>query len=183
MKVGFNVKWGYNEIEIPINQGKPIYDEQSKGLSELKDKTFTIINRIPTSASNAQIISYKKYTLNNCDFQNGIYDRTTNTMVYKANTWTAWLNDWQNYKPPTWLEGGYYALTDDEKANCFTANVGDLLVFGKIPDIAPTTTQEFQKLVEKYKNQGGTITSSEAYINYKSNGTPWRTNHIELIKG
>ena len=183
VKVGFDVKWGHNEIEIPINQGQPIYQDSGKGLSRLKDKTFTIINRIPTSASNAQIIKWKKHTLQNCDMQDGIFDKSNQTMVYKANTWTAWLEDWKHFKSPNWLEGGYYILADDEKDDYYTANVGDLLIFGDIPDLAPVSEQEFQKLVAKYKNMGGQLTSSEAYVNYRPNGTPWRTNHIEIIKG
>lgn len=52
--------------------------------------------------------------------QNGIYDRTSGSMVYKANTFTAYINDWEVYRPPNWLDGGYYVLSDDEKENCFT---------------------------------------------------------------
>lgn len=183
IKVEFDVKFGKNKIEIPINQGKPIYLDSGSGLSKLKDKTFTIINRIPTSASNAQIIGWKKHTLHNCDMQDGIFDKSSQAMIYRANTWTAWLDKWDKYKAPNWLDGGYYSLADDEKDNYFTANVSDLLIFGDIPDLAPTNEKEFQTLVTKYKNMGGQLTSSEAYINYRPNGTPWKTNHIEIIKG
>ena len=152
-------------------------------LSNLKDKTFTIINRIPTSASNAQIVGYKKYILYGCDVQNGFFDKSTGTMMYKANTWTAWLSDWKAFKEASWLNGGYYALADKDKGNYFTVNIGDLIVCEDIPDLAPTTIQEFQALVTKYKDNGGTVSSAQAYINYKSDGTPWKTNHIEAIKG
>lgn len=151
-------------------------------LSNLKDKTFTIFNRIPMSASNAQIIGYKKYTLYGCDVQNVFFDKSTGTMMYKANTWTAWLSDWKAFKEASWLNGGYYALPNDDKNNYYTANNGDLLIFGAVEDLAPTNTQEFQALVTKYKDLGGLISSANAYINYKD-GKPWKTNHIELIKG
>ena len=104
-------------------------------------------------------------------------------MVYKANTFTAYIYDWEQYKSPNWLNGGYYALADKDKGNYFTVNIGDLIVFADIPDTVPTTLQEFQTLVTKYKDNGGTVSSAQAYINYKSNGTPWKTNHIEAIKG
>ena len=154
-------------------------------LSRLKDKTFTIINRIPTSATNAQIIAYKKHILSGCDVQTGFYDKTSGTMIYKANTWTAWLSDWKNYRVPSWLENGYYSMASDVKDNFYTANNGDLLIFADIPDIVPNTTQEFQALVTKYKDLGGLITSANAYINYhdKEHKKPWKINHIELIKG
>ena len=151
-------------------------------LTKLKDKVFTIINRIPTSANNAQITAYRKHILAGCDVQTGFFDKSTGTMVYKANTWTAWTDDWGNYKTPSWLDGGYYALASDKKDGYFTANNGDLLIFDNIPDLAPTTTQEFQALVTKYKDLGGLITAANIYINFKDDN-PWKTNHIELIKG
>ena len=151
-------------------------------MSRLKNKTFTIINRIPTSPENAQIAAYEKYLLKGCDFRLGFFDKSAEAIVYKSNTWTAWLDDWQHYKSPTWLDGGYYALTADEKNGFYTANNGDLLIFADISDDAPRNTSEFQALVSKYKDLGGLISSAEAYINYNSK-KPWKTNHIELIKG
>ena len=149
-------------------------------LSKLMNKTFTIINRIPTSDRNAHIAEYKKYTLYGCDVQDGFFDKSSGTMVYKSNVWTAWVGDWQHYKPPTWTDGGYY---NDAKDGYYTANNGDLLIFADIPDAAPTNEQEFQKLTVKYKNMSGLIITARAYINYKANGKPWKTNHIELTKG
>lgn len=151
-------------------------------LSKLMNKTFTIINRIPTSDSNAHPAAYKKHTLQGCDVQTGFFDKSSGTTVYKSNVWTAWFSDWQHYKLPAWTDGGYYNLTDDEKDGYYTANNGDLLIFGDIPDAVPTNEQEFQKLTAKYKNTGGLITTARAYINYKADGKPWKTNHIELIK-
>lgn len=181
MKIGFDVKWGHNEIEIPVNQGKPIYDSHAKGLSRLKNKMFTIINRIPTSADDPQITAWVKRVIDGCDVQNGLYDKTNGTMIYKSNTWTAWVDDWERYKPPMWVDDGFYALAD--KTGFYTANTGDLLIFGAIDDPAPTTTQEFQTLMTKYRDMGGLITGVQAYINYRLDGTPWRTNHIEIVKG
>lgn len=149
--------------------------------SNLKNKTFTIINQIPQSAAVATKTAWKKNTVGNCGMINGIIDRTTGTMIHKANTFTAFIGEWKKYKAPNWLDGGYYALSD--KDNYFTVNIGDLIVFADIPDLAPTTMQEFQTLVTKYKDNGGTVSSAQAYINYKSDGTPWKTNHIEAIKG
>ena len=102
-------------------------------------------------------------------------------MIYRANSWTAWIGDWQHYREPDWLDGGYYTLTD--KTLYYTANAGDLLIFSDIPDAVPASEQEFQALVTKHKNAGGILSSVQAFINYKQNGTPWRTNHIEIVKG
>lgn len=150
-------------------------------LSKLMNKTFTIINRIPASANNAQITAYKKYLLIGCGVQGGFIDKSSGTMVYKSNVWTAWISDWRHYKPPTWTDSGYYGMSS--KDGFYTASNGDLLIFADISDAAPETSQEFQTLVNKYKDMGGLITAANPYINYNATGMPWKTNHIELIKG
>lgn len=151
-------------------------------LSEIKDKTFTIINQIPTSETTSAKIKWVKKILNFCGKQNGLQGKTNETMLNKSNSWTAYVGDWKRFKEPNWSDTGYYSINDVENSDFYTANVGDLLVFDEIPDAAPDSMQEFQRLVQKYKDIGGLITSVEVYINYKSNGAAWKTNHIELIK-
>lgn len=152
-------------------------------MSDLFSETFTIINQIPQSQTQANKVKWKKHFIKQCDRRNGIFDKSNGTMAYKANAWSVWCKDWKKYKPPIWTAGGYYALGDDEKDDFFTANIGDLIIFAEIPDVEPTTVQEFQALVTKYKDNGGTITQAQSYINYHANGTTWATNHIEMIKG
>ena len=152
-------------------------------LSDLNGQVFTIINQIPQSQTVATKTAWKKHTLTDCGKRDGLYDKSSGTMLYRANAWTAYIQNWQRYKKPNWLDGGYYALTEDEKEEYFTVNVGDLLIFADIPDAAPATLQEFNVLRDKYKDMGGVITGAEVYISYKPNGTPWATNHVEAIKG
>ena len=152
-------------------------------LSNLNHETFTIINQIPQAPNIATKIAWKKHTLVSCDKRDGLYDKSSGTMVYKANSFTAYIKDWQSYKQPNWLKNGFYSLTDVDKNGYYTANVGDLIIFADIPDIAPTTIAEFAGLTQKYKDIGGIISGVNVYINYKPDGTPWKTNHIELIKG
>lgn len=152
-------------------------------MSNLFSETFTIINQIPQSPTVPTKVLWKKHFITNCDRRDGIFDRSTGTMAYKANAWTVWCKDWEKYKPPIWTADGYYTLGDDEKDDYFTANVGDLIVFAEIPDIVPTTVAEFQALVNKYRENGGQITQAQSYINYHADGRPWATNHIEMIKG
>lgn len=152
-------------------------------LSNLNDKTFTIINQIPTSETVSAKIKWVKKILRFCGKQNGLYGKTNETMLNKSNAWTAYIGDWERFKEPNWSDDGYYSINDIENSEYYTANVGDLLIFGEITDAAPNSMQEFQRLVQKYKDGGGLITSVETYINYKADGTAWKTNHIELIKG
>lgn len=183
MKIPFQAKFGVNTIDLPINTGDKLYFDNASGLTEFNGETYTIINRIPKSAGTAETARFQKYTLNHCGRQGGIYDRTSGQMFYKANTWTVYLCDWQTFRPPNWMDGGYYALSESEQEKYFTANVGDLLIFADVSDAAPASISEFSALAAKYKDCGGMITGTEVYIRYKPNGTPWKTNHIEVVKG
>lgn len=152
-------------------------------LSNLNRETFTIINQVPQSPSVSTKINWKKYTLTGCSKLDGILDKSSGTLVYKANVFTAYLTDWQHYKSPNWLDNGYYSIADADKSEYYTANVGDLIIFANIPDLAPATAAEFTALTQKYKDIGGLISGVNAYINYKPSGMPWATNHIEVVKG
>ena len=183
MKIGFTPKYGYNEIEIPVQEGKKLYPLSGEGLSNLNHETFTIINQIPQAPNVATKIKWHKAVLKDCAKRDGLFDKSSGTMVYRANTFTAFVGDWERYKAPLWLEDGFYAMADVDKVGFYTANVGDLIIFAEIPDEAPTTTTEFTALTQKYKDMGGVISGVNTYINYKPNGEAWSTNHIELIKG
>lgn len=182
IKVPFKVKYGQNVIEIPINTGDKVYHDNASGLAEFNKDVFTIINQVPESQTVPTKTAWKKHRLLQCCKRDGLYDKTSGQMSYKANTWTAYIRDWHDYKPPLWVNGGYYAMSEAEQDGCFTVNVGDLLIFADIPDDTPTTLQEFVLLQNKYKDSGGIITGVEVYIQHKPDGTPWKTNHIEVIK-
>lgn len=182
IKIEFDVKYGKNTIEIPINAGDKQFLDCGRGLSNLFDKTFTIINQIPTSETVSTKIAWKKHIISKCDVAEGIYDKSSGTMVYNANTFTAYLKNWEKFREPNFSENGYYYLynTDD---TLYTASVGDLLILREIQDPEPTSAKEFNALRTKYSNEGGILTGKESFLNYRPNGTPWKTNHIELIKG
>lgn len=152
-------------------------------LSVLNNEVFTIINQIPQSPTVPTKIKWKKNKLGLCDKKDGLYDKSSGTMIYKANAFTVFTKDWERYRAPHWLDNGFYSLADVDKNGLYTANVGDLIIFADIPDEAPTTTAEFTALTQKYKDIGGVISGVNVCINYKPNGDPWKTNHIELVKG
>lgn len=183
IKVTVRPKYGQFDIDIPVNTGEKLYPDSGKGLSDLFAETFTIFMQIPTSQTQATVRKWIKHTIRHCDRRDGIFDKSTGTMAYKANSWTVMCKDWQTYKKPLWVDGGYYTLPDYEKEEYWTANVGDLVVFADVEDVAPTSTTEFNALRTKYKDNGGQITSAQEYINYRPNGKAWQSNHIEMIKG
>lgn len=152
-------------------------------LSDLFSDTYTIINQIPASETNAAKVAFKMRRITMCGKKDGLYDKSSETMIYRTNTWTVRTKDWRLYRKPVWTESGYYFLSDDEKAQYFTVCPGDLLIFGEINDSAPVSITEFNELRDKYRNNGGIITGSEVFINYRADGSPWVTNHIKIIKG
>ena len=151
-------------------------------LSNLCDKTFTLINQLPKSQDCGQSVMWIKHTLNHCDKKSGLYDKSSNQTFYKDDVWTARIKDWKSYVAPGWLIGEYYALDEGEQQNCFTVNIGDLIIFADIPDKVPTNTAEFIALRDKYSINGGIITAVEVNIRFKPNGKPWRTNHIKVVR-
>lgn len=175
-------KYGKSDLTFPITVHDTIYLDNAIGLSNLYKDIFTIINQIPESQTISTKIAWKKHALAHCGKRDGLYDKSSGQMIYKASTWTAYVYDWQRYKNPLWTSGGYYALSDSEKDNFFTVDAGDLLIFADIPEAAPKSIAEFNALRDKYKTCGGIVTGCEAYINYKPNGKPWKTNHIEVIR-
>lgn len=144
-------------------------------------KTYTIINQIPTSATNSEKVAFKIHKLQNCFKRNSVQSASSNTLVYNNNSFTTFCYDWQHYKEPTFLDGGYYAIED--KSNYFTVNTNDFIVFADIEDAEPTGIAEFEALKQKHKDIGGVITGKEVFINFDENDEPLQTNHIEIIKG
>lgn len=151
-------------------------------LSNLYNQTYTIINQIPTSQKNAKKRLWVKRYLKHCDKIGGVYDKTSGVLFLSDEAFTVYIKDWEHYRPAVWTNGGYYTLPDNTKSEYFTAARGDLIIFDKINDPAPVNGEEFDALIDKYKGMGGTLSDVMDYINYKNDGTPWRTNHIELIK-
>lgn len=178
IKVSFNVKYGKNVIDIPINTGQKTYiDNAPTGLSELNGNTYTIINRVPLNNNSSK--KWVKHLLTNCGKKDGIYDKSQETMIYKNNTFTVYCNNWQEYLMPA----QYYNLSEAEQEEYYTAAPKDLIIFAPIEDTAPISTVEFETLKKKYSSQCAEITGVEIYVQYHNDGSPWRTNHIELIRG
>ena len=151
-------------------------------LSNLYDQTFTMINQIPASQDNPAKTAWTKRLLAGCDKVDGIYDKSSGGIVFKSSAFTVYCKDWEKYRAPLFTADGYYSLYRSDET-LYTANIGDLILFAAVDDPAPASVAEFNALRDKYRNCGGVITACECYINYKPDGTPWRTNHIEIVKG
>lgn len=158
MKVGFNVKYGYNEIEIPITE-KTVPKFQKNGMTDLFSSKITIYNDIPSDGVNAR--RFDRFVIDLCNIQKGILQNADGTIEKVVNAITITTKDIEHYKPS--LE--YRYLPIDEKEKYYTVQVNDVVIFGEVDDVATTRRELDTLLEEKYKNNGFLVTAVNEYLN------------------
>ena len=156
MKVGFKVKYGYNEIEIPIPD-TTVSKFQKTGKTDLFKKKITIYNDIPSDGVNPR--RFDRFVVSFCNEQKGIMQNADGTIEKVPNAIMIETKDVEHYKSPF----EYSLIPADEKDKYFTANVNDFVVLAEVDDII-TTAREFQDLQSKYKNNGFSVTAVNEYI-------------------
>lgn len=156
MKVGFNVKYGYNEIEIPITE-KTVPKFNEDALTDFFAKKVTIYNDIPSDGVNPR--RFDRFVMNDCSVQGGFVEKADGTIQQIANAKTIICKDVERYKEP--LE--YAKLPVDEKDSYFTVQIDDFVIFGEVDDVV-TTSREFETLQKKYAKNGFSITAVTPYI-------------------
>ena len=156
MKVKFKVKYGINEIDIPIqSQQRPTFDKG--GMTDLWKHKVTIYNDVPADAVNAR--RFDRFVIDRCNIQGGIVSRADGTIENIVNAVTVITKDVDHYKQP--ME--YAKLPVDMKENFYTVQVGDFLVLAEVDDIV-TTSREFAELQNKYSANGIVVRSVSANI-------------------
>ena len=157
LKVGFKVKYGYNEIEIPITEEtKPKYHPYGK--NDKFTQKITIYNDIPSDGVNDR--HFDRFVIDKCFIYGGSAERSANGTIQNiVNAQTVITKDIEHYKPP--ME--YLRLPADEKNNFYTVQANDFIVFGEVEDVV-TTSFEFRDLQDKYEKNGMSVTSVNSYI-------------------
>ena len=156
MKVGFKVKYGYNEIEIPITENtRPSF--QMDSMTDLWKHKVTIYNDIPKTAVEDR--HFHRFVIDLCNIQGGIVSKADGTIENIVNAVTVISKDVDRYKTP--LE--YAKLPVDIREEYYTVQVGDFIVLAEVDDIV-TTSREFAELQEKYKDNGIVVRSVSANI-------------------
>ena len=156
MKIGFKVKYGYNEIEIPIIE-KVVLNSRRNNSTNLFNNKVTIYNDIASDGVSPR--RFDRFVIDLCNIQKGIMQNADGTIEKVVNAQTITTKDIEHYKTP--LE--YALLPADLKDNYFTANVNDFVVLAEVDDVV-TTSKEFQDLQSKYKNNGFSVTAVNEYI-------------------
>ena len=156
MKISFDVKYGRNEIEIPITENTvPKYTPYN-----LKNKFInrvTIFNDIPSDGVSAR--RFDKFVIDKCIIYNQMSEGADGTIQKIINAQNVITKDIEHYKTPT----EYAQIPVDEKDNYYTVQVDDFVVLDEVDDVI-TTAKEFQNLQQKYKTKGFSVTSVNASI-------------------
>lgn len=167
MKVGFEIKYGYNEIEIPITEEtKPKY--RPFGKSDKYTDKITIYNDIPSDGVNPR--RFDRFVVDKCLIYNQMTENADGTIQRVINAQNVITKDTEHYKSPS----DYRRLPVDEKEKHYTVQVDDFVVLAEVDDVVDSG-REFQELQEKYRDNGFSVTAVSAYLK----GT--NTNNIHIM--
>lgn len=156
MKFGFDVKFGYNEIDIPIEDGiKPKF--KPYGVKNKFIYKVTIYNDIPSDGVNLR--RFDRFVIDKCLIYNQVSEGADGTIQKIINAQNVITKDVEHYKDPV----AYKRLPSDEKDNFYTVQIDDFVVLGEVDDVV-TTSKEFQTLQQKYKDNGFSVTAVNASI-------------------
>lgn len=156
MRVSFDVKYGRNVIDVPIPERAR--HRFSDGSTNLFADIVTIYNDIPKNAVEDR--HFDRHIIPLCNVQGGYVDKANGTIQNIVNAKTVITKAVDAYKSPM----DYAALPVDQRADYYTAQIGDFVVLGEVDDVV-TTAAEFAALQQKYKNNGLKVTSVSANIN------------------
>lgn len=126
-------------------------------MTDLYKQKVTIYNDIPKNAVEER--HFDKFVVDKCNIQGGLVNEANGTITNIVNAKSVITRDINRYKTP--LE--YAELPVDIRADYYTAQIGDFVVFAEVDDVV-TTASEFSQLQTKYRNNGMKITSVSANI-------------------
>lgn len=121
-------------------------------MTDLYTQKVTIYNDIPKNAVEDR--HFDRFVVEKCNIQGGLVNEANGTITNIVNAKSVITRDVKRYKTP--LE--YAGLPVDIRADYYTAQIGDFVVFAEVDDVV-TTASEFSQLQTKYRNNGMKITS------------------------
>lgn len=157
MKVGFNVKYGRNEIDIPVEGYLKSLKDHSLGLKNKFTDKITIYNDIP--ADDVNLRHFDRFVIDKCLIYNQISEGADGTIQRIVNSQNVITKDVEHYKSPS----EYKELPEYEKSNYYTVQIDDFVVLGEVDDVV-TTSREYQQLQERYSDNGFLVTAVNASI-------------------
>lgn len=127
-------------------------------MTELFNKKITIFNDIEADGNVPRV--FDRFVVEKCQITEQCVDKADGTVRNVVNVKTVTTKDVGRYKSPV----EYAKLPTEERANFFTVQVGDIIVFGEVNN-AVTNAKELQDLQRKYEGNCIKVTSVGTYIN------------------
>lgn len=156
MKVEFNVKYGKNVIEIPIEESA-VPKHRPYGKNNKFTRKVTIYNAVDKTAAEER--HWDRFVIEKCLLYSGFSEGTDGTVQTLSNSFNIITKDVLRYKSPA----EYILLPVDEREKYFTIQIDDFIVFDEVEDEV-TSTLEWKQLQEKYQKKGMSITTVTPYI-------------------
>ena len=148
MKVKFNLKYGQNEIDIPIPETAVAF--RGKGLRDVFVDKVTIFHSATTADENGKKTRrFDRMIVDKCSIQGEYVNKPDGTIKNVVHSQTVITRDVARYKTPS----EYLALSADERSRHYTVHIGDFVVFAEVDD-AVNSSREFADLQERYKDNG-----------------------------
>lgn len=132
------------------------YEETTQ--NNLYRQTITIYNDIEKTLVEER--HFDRFVIGNCNIQGGMVNKSDGTISNIVNAITVIIKDLKNYVSPL----KYKKMPVDVRESYYTVQIGDFVVFDEVCDVV-TTSAEFQKLQNKYRDKGMKITSISAFEN------------------
>lgn len=126
-------------------------------MTELYDSKVTIYNDIPKSDDDER--HFDRFVLEHCNIQGGVLAKIDGTIENVVNAISVITRDVKAFKPLA----EYMILSEEERKQYFTLNIGDMVVLEAVTDEVKTNA-DFGALVKKYANNGFVVRSISANI-------------------
>lgn len=140
-------------------------------LTDKFTEKVTIYNDVPADAVNPR--TFHRFVINKCLMYEQLSEQNASNTIRKIiNTNNVLTKDIEHYKKPR----DFALLPADLKQHYFTVQPNDFVVLSEVDDVVENAL-DFQKLQEKYKNNGFSVTAVSAFLNGKE------TNHIHIMHG
>lgn len=140
-------------------------------LTDKFTEKVTIYNDVPADAVNPRM--FHRFVIDKCLIYEQLSEQNASNTIRKIiNTNNFLTKDVEHYKKPR----DFALLPADLKQQYYTVQPNDFVVLSEVDDVVETAL-DFQKLQQKYKNNGFSVTAVSAFLN----GT--KTNHIHIMHG
>lgn len=127
-------------------------------MTDLWNKTVTVYNSIPAEKDIPR--SFCRAVIKKCFCRSELTSSSADTTVEKRTSHPRLrTKDISGYLPPE----SYYSLSEKKRANKYTVQIGDFIVFGEVDDMV-TNAAEYAELQQRYRERGFRVTSVSVNI-------------------